>query len=275
MKPLNQKPYHSIGHIQSSQLGEKDHLIKREQERIALTDLGDNGQTLKLKVACTIKKDGTNVAIAKLNHQLVPLVRSGERAESSPYLQHRLFATWMFQPEIYHWFYAFLNEGEWVSGEWLAQAHGIIYQLKAPPFYLFDLSQNGEKILYNKLVERFYSFDHPPCCLATILHDDFSPYPLKDALKDLAVFTNQESNSYPLKREQETEEGLIWRVESHFENKVLWLCKYVNPHHKTGQYLLNEFPVWNENLSEQMAQVGINFSDFILRSSASLQPHTM
>lgn len=273
MKPLNRKPYHSIGHIQSSKLGEKDHPIKSEQERIALTDFGHNGQTLKLKVACTIKKDGTNVAIAKIHHQLVPLVRSGERAESSSYVQHHLFATWMFQPEIYHWFYSFLNEGEWLSGEWLAQAHGIIYQLKAQPFYLFDWYQNGEKVLYNKLRERFYSFDNPPCCLATILHYNFSPYSLKNALKDLAVFSNKESNYYPLKREQETEEGLIWRVESHSENKVLWLCKYVNPNHKTGQYMLKDFPVWNEHLSEQMAQVGIDFSDFIVRSSGSLRQH--
>jgi hypothetical protein len=127
--------------------------------------------------------------------------------------------------------------------------------------------------LYNKLVERFYSFDNPPCSLATTLHYDFSPYSLKDALRDLAVFSKKDSNCYPLKRKQETEEGLIWRVESHSTNQVLWLCKYVNPHHKTGQYMLKEFPVWNENLSEQMAQVGIDFSDFIIRSSASLQPN--
>lgn len=271
MLPLNRKPYHSIGHIQLSQLGDKDHHIESKQEKIALTDFGTMGQSLKLKVACTLKKDGTNVAIAKINHQLVPLRRSGERAELSPYLQHHLFATWMFQPEIYNWFHTFLHEGEWVSGEWLAQAHGIIYQLKAQPFYLFDLFQNGEKVLYEQLIERFYAFEYPPCCLATILHYDFSPYSLKKALRDLALFSKQESNSYPLKREQETEEGLIWRVESHTENKVLWLCKYVNPKHQTGQYMIKNAPIWNECLSEQMTQVGINFYDFIRRSSGSLR----
>ena len=65
------------------------------------------------------------------------LIRAGYPAVSSHYHQHRIFHLWvMTRLHQFEW----LQEGERVAGEWLAQAHGTRYNLPHEPFVALSLS---------------------------------------------------------------------------------------------------------------------------------------
>jgi hypothetical protein len=86
------------------------------------------------------KLDGSNVAVAKVDGVLIPIGPAGYPAISSKYEQHHLFAHWVFAHAEQ---FEFLNDGERLCGEWLAQAHGTRYVLVHDPFVPFDLMRNG------------------------------------------------------------------------------------------------------------------------------------
>jgi len=58
------------------------------------------------------KLDGSNVGVAKLNNQIIPLTRAGYRADTSPYTQHHKFAKWVLKPVNYKRFDLVLNNNE-------------------------------------------------------------------------------------------------------------------------------------------------------------------
>jgi sulfur carrier protein ThiS len=189
------------------------------------------------------KVDGSNVGVAKINGQIVPLTRAGYRAETSPFKQHHLFASWVLNPERYERFNGLLNEGERVCGEWLAQAHGTRYNLLHEPFVTFDLMTGTERIPWPEFKIRVLPFFIIP----NTIHEG-SPLNIENAMELLKISGHGAIDPV---------EGAVWRVERYIQKKrdskdrvriVDFLAKYVRPDKKDGIYLpevSGEEPVWN------------------------------
>ena len=153
-KPLGYKSYGHIPHLPGSRMGPGDHKCSEGQNLIATSRPRDRHDIIIVQE----KVDGSNVGVAKINGQIVPLTRAGYRAETSPFEQHHLFASWVLNPERHERFNALLNEGERVCGEWLAQAHGTRYNLLHEPFVAFDLMTGTERIPWSEFKIRVLPF---------------------------------------------------------------------------------------------------------------------
>ena len=147
-----------------------------------------------------------------------------------------------------------LRLGEWVSGEWLAQAHGTIYELQHEPFVIFDLWKEGERISYVELIDRIDDkFEYPrPIHLSLT---NAIPCSVEIALQKL---------EHPIGRQKHGAigeiEGCVWRVERN--GKVDFLCKYVRLNKKDGIYLpeLNGTGeiIWNKGLEVFLPSKALN-----------------
>lgn len=217
IKPLGRKSYGSVGHLPGSRLGSGDHRINDGQARICLEKTRDKHDFVVVQE----KVDGSNVSVAKIGYDLVPLVRAGYRAESSPWEQHHMFASWVFKN--YERF-SFLEEGTRICGEWLAQAHGIRYTLPRGPFISFDLMVGAKRLLYeDPLVVK--AREVTPW--ANTVHADNSAISIEDAMK-LVGSTGMDGALDP-------PEGIVYRVER--LGKVQFLGKYVRSDKVDGKYL--------------------------------------
>jgi hypothetical protein len=218
-KPLGHKSYGSIPHLPGSRLGSGDHHCPEGQARIATKQTRD----AKDLVVVQEKLDGSNVGIAKVQGAILPLVRSGHHASTSPYEQHHHFAQWVAERKAQ--FDAILLEGERLCGEWLLQAHGTRYDLRErPPFVAFDLLYNRhERVVFAELSERLASTE---IALVPALYVGPQAISIQQAMQGLA-----ESHYGAL----DPVEGAIWRVER--EGKVDFVVKYVRPDKVDGIYL--------------------------------------
>jgi hypothetical protein len=226
-KPLGHKSYGTIGHLPGSRQGRDDVGIGPGQARICLEKPRDRHD----RIIVQEKLDGTNVAVANVDGQLIPLIRAGYPAVSSHYEQHRLFAVWVFERlELF----AFLRPGERVAGEWLAQAHSTRYALRHDPFVAFDIMRNGhERAPFDEVVERMDGRLTKP----TVIHTG-GPCSIATAMSLLG--------ERGFHGALEPIEGAVWRVERH--GKVDFLAKYVRPDKVDGCYLpelSGREPVWN------------------------------
>ena len=147
-KPLGGKAYGSIPHLPGSRRGPADKGLSEKQAAICTIKTRDKHDVVIVEE----KLDGSNVAVAKINGQIIPLTRSGYAAISSPYEQDRLFHDWVFVNYVR--FQSLLDEGERVVGEWLAQAHGTRYDLKHEPFVAFDLMTETKRVCREQFWER-------------------------------------------------------------------------------------------------------------------------
>lgn len=232
MKPLGRKAYGSIPHLPGSRLGPGDHHIPEGQASICTKERRDAKDTIIVQE----KMDGSCVAVALLNGEILALNRAGYLAESSPYKQHIYFASYVKEYESR--FRSILEEGEWVVGEWLALAHGtrydLTFRLQDNPFVPFDIFRNGERMLWRELKERVcLNFITP------VLLGYGPPIPV-----DLAMqrHENTHSGAYP----EDGVEGVIYRVER--EGKVEFLAKWVRPDKIDGKYfpeISGKEEVWN------------------------------
>jgi len=222
IKPLNRKAYGSIGHLPNSRMGPGDHAITLGHAKICLEKARDKHDL----IVCQEKLDGSCVAVARVNGQIIPLGRAGWPAVTSPYKQHIMFHDWVMA----NWgrFNELLEDGERVVGEWLAQAHGTRYDLSSTelvvrePFVPFDIMREGERLAYNDFVGRINQrFRVPPllwmggpCSVeeATSRAGEFGAYGALDPI-----------------------EGFVWRVER--KGEVDFLAKYVRPDKVDGSYL--------------------------------------
>ncbi len=231
MKPLGKKSYGSIPHLLGSKLGEGDHHCHEGQHRIATEKTRDKHDCVIVQV----KYDGSNVAVAKLNGQILALTRKGYIAESSTFVQHHYFAKWVAHNADR--FSQILGEGDRVCGEWLMQAHGLKYEIPNEPFMAFDLFSDGERLCYSDFrntVEQ--SYFHIPRLLG-IGHGAFPVEPMLEMSRDQTLESI---------RSEESPEGLIYRVER--KGKVDFLAKYVRQDFVPGRYLSEisgEEEVWN------------------------------
>jgi ATP-dependent RNA circularization protein (DNA/RNA ligase family) len=214
-KPLGQKAYGSIPHLPNSRLGPGDHHIEIGQALIATKKTRDENDLIIVQE----KLDGSNCCVAKLNGQILPLVRSGYLADTSPYEQHHLFSRWVKANEKR--FDKLLNENERVCGEWLAQAHGTIYKLKHEPFVVFDLFVNNERLTYHNFLLKVLPLGF---VIPNLVHIG-QPISVDKALKKVEVSGHGAVDEV---------EGVIYRVER--KGKVDFVAKYVKHSKIDGKY---------------------------------------
>ena len=227
-KPLGKKCYGSIPHLPNSRLGEGDHHCHEGQSRIATKVRRDKNTIIVVQE----KVDGSNVGVVKLNGEIIPLTRSGYVANTSKYLQHRMFYDWVIKN--IDRFDNLLKEGERACGEWLVQAHGTKYKLPHEPFVLFDIIKGYERIIYQELKEMA---DKEGFITPNTIHIG-DPLSVKDAMKIL-----EKSSHGAL----DPVEGAVWRIEKN--GKVECLVKYVRPDKDDGKYFPennNGEIIWNE-----------------------------
>jgi hypothetical protein len=226
-KPLGQKAYGHIPHLPGSRMGPADKMCEPGQARLVCERVRD-----KLDhVVVQEKLDGSNVAVAKIDGQIVPLVRSGYVANTSPFEQHQVFHQWVFEQHAR--FDALLGEGERCCGEWLMQAHGTRYALPHEPFVVFDLMHGFSRTVSAEVERRVraHGFTTP-----RLLHTG-SPLSVARVLEMLE--TSGHGALDPI-------EGAIWRLER--AGTVEFLAKFVRPEKRDGVYLpevSGQPVVWN------------------------------
>lgn len=231
-KPLGQKAYGHIPHLPGSRMGPGDHHCHAGQEQICTAKLRDKHDEIIVQE----KIDGSCVSAALLEDKIVPLVRAGYIASTSPYSQHQLWAEWVRQRE--QQFRFVLNEGERIVGEWIAQAHGTIYHLTDhQPFVAFDIMDGTTRMPYDAFLKRVGDFFQTP----PLLHRG-GPLAVEKAIALLGA-----GHFAPAADEIE---GVVYRVERHeLLNRqaggercriVDFLAKWVRPDKVDGKYLPRE-----------------------------------
>lgn len=228
VKPLGRKAYGHIAHLPGSRMGPADHKCHEGQARIATERARDKHD----RIIVQEKLDGTCVAVAKINGEIVPLIRAGYPAASSIYPQHHLFAKWV-EADAAFAFDRVLDEGERAVGEWLAQAHGTRYNLdRRDPFVLFDIMRDTDRVTHAELTDRAGDIFTLPTVIGT------GPTSIPGAMEALGTFGFYGA--------LDPVEGAVWRVERN--GRVDFLAKYVRPDKVDGLYLdsiTGQDPVWN------------------------------
>jgi hypothetical protein len=220
MKPLGRKAYGSIGHLPGSRLGPADHHVHDGQAAICLTGRDSKGRTREVFVQT--KLDGSCCAAARLDDgTLVALGRAGYLADSSPYAQHHLFADWVRDNAGR---FSFLEPGERCVGEWLALAHGTIYNLDGlPPFVAFDIMRGSDRVPLCEFLDRV----GPGLSAPDTIDGPATPEEAMGRLWDYGA--------------EGGHEGVVYRVERN--GRVEFLAKFVRSDKVDGLYLDTER--WN------------------------------
>jgi len=215
-KPLGRKAYGSIAHLPGSRLGISDKLLHEGQVKIITEKKRKDDRIIVQE-----KLDGSCVAVAKIDNELIPISRAGYRIETSRWKQHHYFRTWFY--DNVDRFDKLLKNGERAVGEWLSMAHGIKYKLFHDPFVLFDIMTESTRIPDNEFLERNnfifvtpYTFSIDECV----------------SMETIKILARESYHG------GEHSEGVVIRVEH--EGKVDFLGKWVNPEHVCGRYFNNE-----------------------------------
>ena len=229
-KPLGHKAYGHIPHLPGSRITPADHKIHEGQRRICEDKFRDRHDHLVLQE----KLDGCCVAAAKINGEITALGRKGYLADSSPLKHIVLWGNWVEKNKDR--FDKLLHEGERAAGEWLALAHGTIYDLSdKEPFVLFDIMEKHKRLIYDEVFirNRQCGFSMPQSLVSC------HPISIREALEFVG-----EHGDYGA---QDLAEGAVWRVERWNTNTVDFLAKYVRPEKIDGCYLpeiSGNPPIW-------------------------------
>ncbi|MCK5605293.1 hypothetical protein KAR91_25600 [Candidatus Pacearchaeota archaeon] len=226
-KPLGHKAYGHIPHFIGSRMTPMDKHCEPGHQRI----MTEKARDKKDLIIVQEKLDGSNMAIAKINGQIIALSRAGYTAISSPYKQHHIFDTWVFNNQKR--FDKLLNEGERIVGEWLVQAHSTRYELFHEPFVVFDIMVKHERLNYHDFLLRVLPLGF---IIPRLIHIG---QPLKFQYAKEAIKTSGHGAI-------DLVEGFVYRCER--EKKVDFLCKWVRPDKKDGIYLpemSGKEAVWN------------------------------
>jgi len=215
-KPLGQRAYGSIPHLPGSRRGPADKGLSEQQARILTEKARDKHDLITVQE----KLDGSNVAVANINGDLVALIRAGYRADVSNYEMHHHFARWVVSEK--QRFAELLQPGERVSGEWLMEAHGTIYDLPHAPFVAFDILTGNDRALAADVASRCEAVG---IITPRVIHVG-GPMSIADMLRVLEPSGHGAT---------EDVEGAVWRVER--KGVVDFLGKYVRPEKVDGKYL--------------------------------------
>lgn len=227
-KPLGRKAYGSIGHLPNSRLGPGDRHVHEGQARIC-TEKARKGDLVHIQE----KLDGSCVSVAKIDGEIVPLIRAGYRAADGHRDFQRQFDRWAMAHADQ--FDGLLDDGERVVGEWLALAHGTRYLDLSTPFVAFDIMRDDKRMPSGMAESRCLNLGIP--YVATFWVGEAMP--VTEALDCLG---NGFYNAHP----DDGPEGIVYRVER--EGRVDFLAKWVNPAKVDGKYLpdiTNAPAVWN------------------------------
>ena len=222
-KPLGYKSYGSIPHLKDSRVGPGDHFIDVKQAELLINPNSNRKQDL---VYLSEKLDGSNVGVTKINGEIIPLVRAGYTALSSPYKQHHIFYEWVMKRKKK--FYEALDDRERMCGEWLYQVHGTKYDIKDPEmlFAPFDLyNKNNKRVVYEELI---YTSNKLDFIMPKIVHVG-KGISISEALKKLGT--------YGFHNALDPIEGGVWRLEDTEKNKFSTIAKFVNHFKQDGVYM--------------------------------------
>lgn len=224
--PLGKKTFAKIPHLPGSRTGSSDRMAPPELARRCL-ERATRGDVIVVQE----KLDGSCVAVAKLNGAIVALGREGWRAAESNNPGRQMFARWVRSNEAR--FSTLLNEGEWLSGEWLALAHATRYQLRHEPFVAFDLFTSDGALSTQRLDARLAGAVARP----GLLHQG-------DAISIARI--DEQLGVHGHHGALDAVEGAVWRVER--QGLVLHRAKFVRPGKVDGAYLPENSgrdAVWN------------------------------
>ena len=227
-KPLGRKAYGSIGHLPNSRIGPGDHHVHEGQGRICMEKARDTHD----RIIVTEKLDGSNVAVAKIAGEIIALGRAGYPAATSPFEQHHYFTDWV-NGRI-PLFQAMLEDGEVLHGEWLAQAHGTLYDLHHSPLVAFDLTRAGKRVTWDEHYGRCRQFD---IVTPRVVHDG-------GPIHSDAVLPSLSWSGHGVRRGDQVE-GAVWRVER--RGAYDFMAKWVRSDKVDGTYLpelSGAEPVW-------------------------------
>jgi hypothetical protein len=227
-KPLGIKNYGSIGHLPNSRMGPADHHVHEGQSVICTTSKRDKNDV----VIVSEKLDGSNVGVAILDGQVLALGRAGYLANTSKFIQHQMFASWVAQNEKR--FLNLLSEGQRCVGEWLAQAHGTRYDLWHEPFVIFDIMEGHKRLPWSTMRSRVINrgfiapleINYGPSCSVELAMERIGKHGFHGAVDPV--------------------EGAVWRVERNGEFD--FMAKFVRPDKVDGLYLTEKTgqpDVWN------------------------------
>jgi ATP-dependent RNA circularization protein (DNA/RNA ligase family) len=223
-KLLGRGCYGHIPHVLGSRLGSGDHHISPGQSDICTKKTRDSRDL----VIISEKLDGSSVAVAMHEGLIYALTRSGYPAHTSRWPQHRWFDRWVHERE---YVFDFLEEGERVCGEWLAQAHGTKYALEHIPFVPFDILRAGGRASYEEFNTRLPEIFPRPYILSMGY-----PMSIEEIEKKLGPYGHHGA--------LEMAEGVIFKVER--DGIFDFNAKYVRPNKKVGQYLgEDKDPIYN------------------------------
>lgn len=232
-KPLVAKAYGSIPHLPNSRLGVGDHFITFGQADILTHKTRDKND----RIIVQEKLDGSCVCVANIDGKLVPLMRAGYEVETSKYEMLKMFGRWAEKNK--QLFGALgLTPGDRIVGEWLAYAHGTIYDLTdRSPFVAFDIFHEKKRMIYDQFVE---VTKHAGITTAPLINDGPS-ISVENALKILG-----DNGKYGA---TEMAEGLVYRCER--RSQVDYLAKFVRQEKIDGKYFTQisgnpEIWLWHE-----------------------------
>lgn len=227
-KPLGKKAYGHIALLPNSRVTPADHHCHEGQERIATEKPRDRHD----EVIVQEKLDGSCVAVARVDGEILALTRAGYLADTSPFEQHHHWGAWVksYEKRFQHT----LEEGQRICGEWIMQAHGTRYNLRHEPFVAFDVMTGSYR----------YPFDQ---FIAIANRGDFiTPHLIHRGLPMKVNVILDRLGAHGYHGAMDEVEGFVIRVQRRGE--IDFLVKYLKPYKKDGIYLpeiSGKKAVWN------------------------------
>jgi ATP-dependent RNA circularization protein (DNA/RNA ligase family) len=223
--------YGSIPHLSISKMSQQaDKKIVMGQELI----LTKKARDWKDLIIVTEKLDGSNVGVLKQNGKQIAITRAGYSAESSPHKQHREFEYWRWNNwTMFDW----LPEGWRICGEWMAMAHGTIYDITdLSPFVAFDIiTDKGNRLPY-------LSF------LGYCIANKIPMVPLVHIGQPITIKRAMEIVGQGIYGKPEKPEGVVYRVER--DGRVDFMAKFVREDKEDGKYM--EQQIWNTGFKPEL-----------------------
>ncbi|MBX3228274.1 MAG: hypothetical protein KIT84_26370 [Labilithrix sp.] len=208
--------YPSIPHLPGSRCAED----RTVPPGVARRCVDPGGAVAGAEVIVQEKLDGSCVAVARRDGELVALGREGRPCAESGNEARRWFAAWVASERAR--FEPLVREGEVLAGEWLALVHGTRYALDHEPFVPFDLFVDRKRVPVDVLTARLAGAGLE---MPRVVHRG-APIAIADAVAKLGR---------GLHGAIDPPEGLVYRVELRFD--VLHVAKWVRPSKVDGSLL--------------------------------------